>query len=45
MVVVQALHDSRNYVELPNPAELQHLVLAKQLKSIENVMQRLQASL
>lgn len=42
---LQALQDSRNFAELPQPQELQQLVLAKQLRSLENVFERLQEAL
>lgn len=43
--VVQALQNVKNFKELPNSTELQQLVLAKQLCSLERVLRRLQEAL
>ncbi|GFH24792.1 predicted protein, partial [Haematococcus lacustris] len=38
---LRALHNLHNYQELPDPSQLQRLLLAKQAQALDNVFQRL----
>jgi hypothetical protein len=44
-LLCQALQEPRNYQELQDGAALRELLLAKQLKALENVLERLQQNL